>query len=321
MKALSFVLVSGFFIIQNPALAQTTPTAANSGAGQNSSYNWAGYVAAGQNYTSVSGSWNIPQIPAASGLAADAAWVGIGGVNSSDLIQAGTQAITSGSSTTYQAWYEILPAVSQNISMTINPGDSITASITQSGTNQWTINLRDNTNNQSFQTNIAYNSSQNSAEWIEEMPSQGNGGFIPLDNFGTVQFSGASAVENGQSVNLSQANAQPMTMLNLGGQVLAQPAAINSDGASFSVSRSSAQAASPISGFPGFTRRGWKRNGSGIQGYRGRTGQSQPGQGTTTIITIPSMPGIQQQQLNMLRRQMRLFSQFSNMRISFSYSR
>ena len=92
-----------------------------------------------------------------------------------------------------------------------------------------------------------YASSLSSAEWIEEAPS-GPNGVVPLDNFGSVAFSSASAVQNGQTVNLSQAGAQPITMLNGSSQPLAVPSGIGSDGSSFSVARTSASATPPALG-------------------------------------------------------------------------
>ncbi len=69
-----------------------------------------------------------------------------------------------------------------------------------------------------------------------EAPSSGNG-ILPLDNFGNVSFTDASATQNGQTVNLSQMHAQPITMLGNGGQKLAVPSSIGGDGSSFSVAR------------------------------------------------------------------------------------
>jgi hypothetical protein len=68
---------------------------------------------------------------------------------------------------------------------------------------------------------------------------------VPLDNFGSVAFSSASAVQNGQTVDLSQAGAQPITMLNSSSQPLAVPSGIGSDGSSFSVARTAAPATPP----------------------------------------------------------------------------
>src|SRR5579864_7346120 len=78
----------------------------------------------------------------------------------------------------------------------------------------------------------------------------------PLDAFGTIPFSGATAVENGQTVELAQAGAQAITMLNSAGQALAVPSAIGSNGTGFTVSRTSAQATTTPVGRTGGQRGG-----------------------------------------------------------------
>ena len=211
----------------------------NSGAGNNKSFNWSGYTATGGKFTSVSGTWNVPSITSTGNLQADAIWVGIGGVNSGDLIQAGTQAVADSSGQiSYQAWMEELPGPSNQLPLTVNSGDSVTVSISQQTNDQWSVSLTDNTTGKNYQTTTTYNSSLSSADWIIEMPASARN-FIPLDNFGTVQFSNASAIKDGNTVTPAQANAQTITMVNGNGDGLATPSTINSDGASFSVSRSS----------------------------------------------------------------------------------
>jgi hypothetical protein len=129
-----------------------------------------------------------------------------------------------------------LPANSQKIPLSINPGDYITASIAQQSANQWTISLSDITTGQNYQTNVTYASSLSSAEWIVEMPVLGRY-FIPLDNFGSVQFNALSTVKDGTTLTPAQANAQSIVMVNQIGQVLAQPSELGSDGASFTITR------------------------------------------------------------------------------------
>src|SRR2546427_2616225 len=53
-----------------------------------SSSNWSGYAANGGTFTSVTATWTVPTVSATSS-GADATWVGIGGLESQDLIQAG----------------------------------------------------------------------------------------------------------------------------------------------------------------------------------------------------------------------------------------
>ena len=89
-----------------------------------------------------------------------------------------------------------------------------------------------------IQTTATYTSTESSAEWIEEAPS-GPGGILPLDNFNSVSFTAASATQGSNSVDVREAGAKPITMLNANNQPLAIPSPIGSDGASFSVTRTS----------------------------------------------------------------------------------
>jgi len=91
---------------------------------------------------------------------------------------------------------------------------------------------------------VEYDSSHSSAEWVEEAPSAGRGRVIPLDEFGTVVFREAAAVRDGQSLNLAQIGARPMTMINGERRPLAIPSSLGDDGASFSVERTSADSSS-----------------------------------------------------------------------------
>jgi hypothetical protein len=208
--------------------------------GQGISANWSGYAATGGTFTAVNGTWTVPQFTPDSPAGADAAWVGIGGVNTTDLIQAGTQQTVSGSgSTQYQAWVETLPQASHPVPLAVHSGDSVSVSITQQpqAQDQWLVAFTNNTTGQTYQVTEHYTSSMSSVEWIQEAPSANRGRQIPLDNFGTIDFSAGSATRNGQTVSIASAGAQAITMVSRGGQQLAKPSALGADGASFTVSR------------------------------------------------------------------------------------
>jgi Peptidase A4 family len=216
------------------------PNVANVSTAPNISRNWSGYTATGGSFTSVTGTWTVPNVVSNGHNAADATWVGIGGVQSGDLIQSGTQDLIDRSGhETHSAFLEMLPNFAQPIPVTINSGDSITVSVTEQSTNQWQISFKDNTSGQPYTTTALYFSSHSSAEWIEEAPSNGRR-ILTLANFGTVDFSGGSTIENGNKDTLAQSNAQSVIMVNNGGQALAIPSSLASDGASFSITRSSA---------------------------------------------------------------------------------
>ena len=218
----------------------TTTTTSSNPAPDYTSSNWSGYLDSGAKYTAISGSW---QQPAATGngstTSADATWIGIGGVTTSDLIQIGTDDTVSASgAVTIAAFYELLPNSAINInSLNIAAGDTINASITETSTNEWTITISDATKSQTFTMNISYTSANSSAEWIEEDPEDTSGNLLPFDNYGTVNFSQALTTANGTSLDLTQAGGQSIAMVNSSNQVISSPSAIGSDGASFTMTR------------------------------------------------------------------------------------
>ncbi len=215
-----------------------TPAAARA---FSTSSNWSGYAATGGTFTSVTGTWTVPNVTATVTSGADATWVGIGGVGSRDLIQAGTQGTVNGGAVEYDAWIEMLPASSHPVSLSVNPGDSVTVTITQQSGDSWTITMKNDTTGGRYATTVRYHSSNSSAEWVQEAPSMGRG-TVALDQFGAIHFSGAGAVRDGKAQDLSALGAQAITMINGARQPLATPSVIAGDGASFTVTRTDAQA-------------------------------------------------------------------------------
>src|SRR2546429_1562434 len=198
------------------------------------SSNWSGYAASGGAFTSVTGSWVVPTVTSTS-IGADATWVGIGGLSGRDLIQAGTQAMVSADGTVeYSAWTEMLPQTSHTVALVVRAGDAITATLTQKSGQSWVITINNDTTRENYSVTVQYSSSNSSAEWVQEAPSAGRG-LVSLDQFGTVQFSDASAVRDGKTMSISALGAKAITMINGQGQAIAQPSTIASDGSSFPV--------------------------------------------------------------------------------------
>ncbi len=205
--------------------------------GSEASENWAGYIASGGSFTAVSGTWTVPNVDASAADGADATWIGIGGVTSTDLIQAGTDAIVQNGQVTYAALLETLPESSQTVPLTINPGDTVSVSITQQSQGSWQIVIRDDTTSQSYQTTEQYQSQLSSAEWIEESPSTGRQLLLPLDSFGSITFTDCTAVQDGESRTIGQMNVESVTLQTSRGQPLVTTSELGSDGASFTVTR------------------------------------------------------------------------------------
>ena len=213
-------------------------TPSNTGV-RSTSRNWSGYVSTGgTSYTSVSGTWVIAK-PDANVAGIDATWVGIGGANTTDLIQAGTEATVNGDGTvSYDAWTETLPQSTRTITLAVNAGDTVSVTISEQSAGLWVVDMKNITTGGTFSTTIRYNSSKSSAEWIEEAPSVGRG-IAPLDNFGTVKFTAGSVTVDGKKQNIAGANGKAVTMADAANQPLAIPSALGTDGSSFSVNRTS----------------------------------------------------------------------------------
>jgi len=137
------------------------------------SSNWSGYAKTGT-YSSATAQWVVPSVAPAKGSTYSSNWVGIDGFNNSNLIQTGTESDYYNGSAHYDAWWEILPAAETVIpSITVRPGDVMTASITKGSGSTWTITIKDTSNGQSFTTQQTYSGPGSSVEWIEEAPSIG----------------------------------------------------------------------------------------------------------------------------------------------------
>ena len=165
------------------------------------STNWSGYAAHSRTYRSISASWVEPTGHCrGSGRKYSSFWVGLDGYNSNSktVEQTGSEVDCVGSSPRYFAWYEMYPAFPHNFSNTVRPGDHFSGSVTYNGGSSYTLVLQDITQGWKHTVNKSLSGAANSsAEVIAEAPS-GSSGVLPLANFGTVNFSNATA--NGSAI-------------------------------------------------------------------------------------------------------------------------
>jgi hypothetical protein len=209
--------------------------------GTTSSLNWSGYaVTPGSGITAVSSTFTVPSaglVPP--GFAAT--WTGIGGFNTSDLIQAGTaeQSLPDNpvAGPQYYAWYELLPDsetqltnCSGDANCTVTPGDNVTVNISNVSGNTWSISLSDS-GKWSWSQNVTYSSTESSAEWILEAPTLV--AQTVLAPVGTQHFGPTSTYTAG-GVTHTIAQGNP-TQIDLGAGPVneATPSALASDGQSF----------------------------------------------------------------------------------------
>jgi Peptidase A4 family len=210
-----------------------------------SSTNWSGYaVESPTQFTEVTGTWVEPPASCTTtGHTYAAFWVGLDGYNSKSVEQLGTDSdCTKANSPSYYAWYEMYPAASVSISTTqypVKPGDTMTASVTRSGTS-YTLAIT-SSEGWTFSTTQAGSDANSSAEWIAEAPDTCLLVFCTnahLTNFGTVTFTNSQAATGGalQPVSSFTTNSGPhdITMTTSSGVTRAQPSALTTNGEGFS---------------------------------------------------------------------------------------
>jgi hypothetical protein len=220
---------SGFVpggVMQRPTGAQAR---AHGVKNQSESTNWSGYAATGSDgaFSSVSSSWTEPSATCNDGGDEYAAfWVGLDGYNSDSVEQTGTDSDCSGGSPDYYGWYEMYPADPVYFTNTVEPGDSMSASVTFSGSDTYTLVLTDNTQgwNQT-ETEQESGLANSSAEVITEAPSSQSGP-LPLADFGTINYSASTA--NGSSMDAQ--NPTQIIMVGSSGDQLDSTSSMDSVG-------------------------------------------------------------------------------------------
>jgi hypothetical protein len=173
------------------------------------------------------------------------AWVGIDGLSDGTVEQDGIDASCSAGTTAYDAWYELFPAYPVYWQLAVHAGDTITATVSSTGTPgaySYELALTDTTDNQQASATAPLPEAQNaSAECIVEDPEYGDGALIPFASFTPVQFSSC------QADNQSIGNYAPQAIDIVDGSPEALTSPL-SPASSFSVSRVGAPLAGPVVG-------------------------------------------------------------------------
>jgi len=224
--------------------------------------NWSGYMVVGPQgtVTQATASWTVPAVTC--GLletSYSVFWVGIDGAgivgSGPDLEQIGTASICELGIPTYSAWYQFLPqdTTRKGISnFPIQAGDQISAEVSYSATDQFTVTITDARTGKTFpKTASVTGATLASAEWIAEDPENSKDNPLPFANFGTVAFGSdnTAIITTVSSVPLPIAafegqvgayGVYQITVTTDGtstGTIEAEPSPLASDQSSFSVER------------------------------------------------------------------------------------
>ena len=221
-----------------PPPTTTTTTSAAPVSTATPTLNWSGYTLETKNITAIHAAWVVPPVIAPPATGYSATWIGIGGSETADLIQAGTEQDIENGETMYYAWVEALPDATVGVSpkrLPVHPGDLFAVTITNTSGNDWSVTIENRTTAQSLTLTTTYTSCKCSAEWIEELPEVEGEPDAALANFGTVTLTETTATVNGVTRGAAELGAQPVT-LNVRRKVAAQPRVFGTDGKSFAVS-------------------------------------------------------------------------------------
>jgi Peptidase A4 family len=206
---------------QGQGSSATATPAANAAA--MSSANWSGYAAAGNpgTFTNVSASWTQPTATCGATNTFSSFWVGLDGDGTNTVEQTGTEADCNNGTAAYSGWWEMFPNAPVFYQNPVAPGDAMSASVVANGGGSFTLTLADATQNWQQVTTQTSNTAQlGSAEVIAEAPSDGM--VLPLSNFGTVNFTNATA----DNQPIGNENASSLTMVSNAGVTLATPSAL-----------------------------------------------------------------------------------------------
>jgi hypothetical protein len=194
-------------------------------AGAVTSTGWAGYYLSGADdaFRSASASWTVPTAACVAGDQYAAFWVGLDGASSDSVEQIGMDADCTSGSPDYYGWYDMYPADPVYFSNTVSPGDSMSASVTFSGADTYTLVLADST--AGWTHTITKNESglaRSSAEVITQGP--GTGGTVT--DFGKITYTACKV--NGTSMGSQDPTG--VTMVNGSGKTLVSTSAMTAAG-------------------------------------------------------------------------------------------
>jgi hypothetical protein len=189
------------------------------------SIGWAGYaVRTGGPHTQVSATWRVPAIRCTRANANASFWTGLGGINTTRVEQAGTQALCRSGHPVYTSWWQLYPRPAVPAGIGVRPGDVIAAQVTITSGTKVAIDLSDlSTGRHTRITRPDPGAQQNSAEIIAEQSGDTIG---PLSDFGAVTFTAARIDRR----PLSQAGAYTLDMIDPAGHLRAIPGPITNGG-------------------------------------------------------------------------------------------
>lgn len=197
---------------------------ADQSASVSQSSNWAGAALVTTGVTEVTGTFTIPvpTVPSGGSTRTEfcgAAWVGIDGDTcQSGLIQTGVFWCVENGAFSYEAWYEYIPQASiAYTGISVTGGNVIKVTVTKTSATGGVTTLENvstgETASHTFTKQTGGSLCGDNAEWIVEDFTEGSS-LVPFADFGTVTFTGATAIVGGETVTAAAAEADTIVLVS-----------------------------------------------------------------------------------------------------------
>ncbi|MGW1076114.1 G1 family glutamic endopeptidase [Streptomyces sp. NPDC002537] len=168
-------------------------------------YNWSGYVAGGQSFTTASASWTVPDISCSAPADAVAEWVGLDGWGNGTVEQIGIQETCETGVPSYANWVEFYPKPPEYLNDRVLPGDRIHAQARFVSGTTYELSMHDETQGWVENKKVdGWNAANASAEVIVESNRRSFPRFDRID-FTQARFNGL-APGSVNAVNLWASN-------------------------------------------------------------------------------------------------------------------
>jgi len=150
--------------------------------------------------------WVVPKVktkPAEPGSQTVGFWVGLGGVGTGQLLQAGTAATVSGTSVSYWAWTEWWPAAYKVTSLAIEPGDKVSVLVCAPESDHGFVSMMNHRTGIAISVGVNDPSGTNpydgsTVEWVIEAIN------TEMPNFDSVTFTQVTAGTKDHNIDLSK---------------------------------------------------------------------------------------------------------------------
>jgi hypothetical protein len=196
---------AGTSLKTGPMIKSSTAAGLVNGTFVSYSSNWAGGAITSTDVTEVTATATVPSVRSGDG----AAWVGIDGDScETAILQTGFEWIDG----SYDAWYEWYPADSVSFDLDVNEGDSIKMTVKATSKSGGSATIDNLTTGESKTKTFSGESDklcEYDAEWIVEDFEECDGdscSLVPFGDFGTVEFTDATATIGGSTVEAGESS-------------------------------------------------------------------------------------------------------------------